>query len=1684
MTSVDTEEQMLLQLTNGHHHGHIVIYSRYGDYDEPIHEENNVVLLRDICKGCSFEVKGSVNADITIIDRDSLPYFLPVEIKKHPLLIITYILLTCILLTAFIHGIMVLMRNHTYSGIYYSATLVLSTFAKAILVYILYFMFMQLQIIDETYQRIYDQRVEMLEEEWGDREFILSFHRKRKSWILVYLLLIRVIATSICFGLFYKFCIKQEITLYISKRKKIVKNSTNSNKLYLFIVIGSILAGPFCALNVLKTKLFTVPMSNVLIRRIRKWRYLSLMYFITITLNVSFIVALCILGSCKKENYGVAYGHDVFYCVWGKGEMSDIMLYGDGPLDLSTQKEYQQMYTNLLLSFVCVIVYELLIIFINLFGFICAKYNELKEVYSFIEIECKFTESDRNVAWREESYFIDYKAVLTKCIMEYIKHTRYSFEVTNIKNGRLLLCVQYDDDGNDEMIKMESYAHERLTDRKFSSYFKEHIARYALQLPVITVMGQIQADEIYEYQITQFEERSKQKLNNDGQDNTPQQIRPLNCMSSKDITQLILRWILDDEKQRSYRREIMNVVKQKNIDGFTIKEQQKKMKVAKYLENIIGDYVNFEMMQAIGEKLENIELANFNAEKIGEVICMFPSDTIQEDLPATIDGSWIADNFSNNEFIHKLKSICFMDRADLIQIHNFLLKYYVNKQNDIKEKIVNGINEKYQINANVICVAVDKLYTIEFELLLIKLKNNEPIIEESVKMWNLCEYLAHNAETIYDTVTNHHLIHDIYREIAFQFSENGLDEWYCSECCHHNKMIKIFNKTLRPHSEMMQRCIVCGLGKVTAIENTLKGKTKQDWNSEIIANYALIECKLGEDDTCQYYDSLIKFMSKYAEKEVKTTSFDILSGMTHQDVVKYMIHPAINDSEKRNILEHDDHKVSNNTDEKGEEYISLKTAVSVEPNIYSMDQKEHSWENLSILTVTEDDIDQIFNMNSKFFISPGNSFYANIMKQIDLFLQDKEKQIFGISYCMAIAYWKHVKTFHHKELQSIKQCECECTSKKRYKQRRNRRSGKMADFSSIQFVNISDLNPHIQQILLLERYYQEELDIIHVNLHHVSKTLVHISVNGDEEHKMTEMVPNNNVFEMDDIEDIKSRYTTDIGLYGFGIDHQHTDLGPVTSETYLKQEIIKSNYGSKSLWQSKFTKASQKYKDIDDNDPKYHAKQFSQDYKIDRDAKIALVHILCICIYTDCTKLCTDYRSTFRRLDTDKNIEDAIQRFKEYYLFSRFIFEAIEFWGQPLNENQVVYHGLNRELLFERFSHHFHSPISTTPHKESAVNFAGDDGIILFLKNGNSEINEKYVISKFEPNQPRFLDVTSFSDFTHESEWLFFGHSIIFQIYNIRNMRHPEQIPSNTLKQLNLLQNIIKNKEIKWDKKTEQRANGLSNKLKTVRDMNIDSMKYDNLNDEVDALKTYVLMSEHIFDDMFLTNFDEWYNDNEFDRDALVMDIGEQGDKTQSNFYSFLLSKKMEQYFDIIYELFANQKLQRLKQLNDPYYIKLLHFFIISQTQFISIFDPFNCSFPNCLSLQMFKENNQSVLSIGKLTDLFYNVSDIQFSNILPATMFSLCDDFCKDIIKYSINFTQNRFKKLKTIKFKTKAVSNGKSSALLHKKIKKYQKEIDDGSQNVAINYVFEYESNHVIYFHINKLCDLLPEKSSNTSQ
>eukprot|EP01084_Bolivina_argentea_P260720 440374_1 len=611
----------------------------------------------------------------------------------------------------------------------------------------------------------------------------------------------------------------------------------------------------------------------------------------------------------------------------------------------------------------------------------------------------------------------------------------------------------------------------------------------------------------------------------------------------------------------------------------------------------------------------------------------------------------------------------------------------------------------------------------------------------------------------------------------------------------------------------------------------------------------------------------------------------------------------------------------------------------------------------NMIYITEEEFERTLKtQNCEISSGTINMLYRNIIHQMDTFVNQKQCELLGSSFETAMICWNHVLKLHIDDVDVEAKFECKelnCVSNSRHSLRKSEKT-RLVDYEAMSNIALNNLNDHAKHMVLLEAYYEREFDSIHCNILHAKQKKHRASAfqNKSKQSQMTADIyeeEKHNYFHdsIASTNETINRYTTDIGLYDFGIDHQHQYTGPSEGNICLKLELSNTDYVSYNAWKSVLIKAFQKYKLVS-NDRRFRSKQFSEDYNIGRGDQIGVHHLLCICFYTDFTALCKEYRSSYQNKTYNDQVETSYHQ--KFYFLSRFLFEAINFFGNPMKHTDTIFHGLNQQLLFKKFTAYFNAPMSTTPDQQVAINFAAEAGIILQLRNGNKTINPNYIISKFQANQPRYLNVNWISAHNHENEWLFFGDSIIFEVINIKH----KEIPANTLKQLNLLQRLITNKPIEW-KNEQKRSVALATKLETTRK----TMKYFDFCDEIDSVQEY-LMNDQDINDTVVNKFLQWFTINEYDGDALIVDIN--GDECQSNFYEFLSTFDKETYFTIVREICAKQEEELITQRKQKYYIKLFHFFCISQTEFVSIQEPFKI--PSHLAEQLFiDKNNKKAIS-------------------------------------------------------------------------------------------------------------------------
>eukprot|EP01083_Nonionella_stella_P073086 197384_1 len=255
------------------------------------------------------------------------------------------------------------------------------------------------------------------------------------------------------------------------------------------------------------------------------------------------------------------------------------------------------------------------------------------------------------------------------------------------------------------------------------------------------------------------------------------------------------------------------------------------------------------------------------------------------------------------------------------------------------------------------------------------------------------------------------------------------------------------------------------------------------------------------------------------------------------------------------------------------------------------------------------------------------------------------------------------------------------------------------------------------------------LDKMHCALFHRDDRLVH---NNKEKH-------------------IIRRYSS-FSVYSTGVYIDHSSLSPL--HVNLKEELnnnsvytVEENHWEAALKEAKVI-LDKKWKE-----GKWKATESNEIYGIRVGDRIQIEHILVVFLYTSNTSLCKKFRESYRSSEYDDNNQNIRSyHINNFYWMGRFIYTAIQFFGQKPKSDDRFYHGLRKQFLFTEFSTIFEPPTSTTKDKHIAqTNFAGEGGIVLTL-------GPKF---KNELNNSKYLDVSAISNYGKEQERLFAGMTVL-----------------------------------------------------------------------------------------------------------------------------------------------------------------------------------------------------------------------------------------------------------------------------------------------------------------------------------
>lgn len=153
-------------------------------------------------------------------------------------------------------------------------------------------------------------------------------------------------------------------------------------------------------------------------------------------------------------------------------------------------------------------------------------------------------------------------------------------------------------------------------------------------------------------------------------------------------------------------------------------------------------------------------------------------------------------------------------------------------------------------------------------------------------------------------------------------------------------------------------------------------------------------------------------------------------------------------------------------------------------------------------------------------------------------------------------------------------------------------------------------------------------------------------------------------------------------------------------------------------------------------------------YEIAKGSGLKFGHLLSVILYTDYTKLSTDFSSTFRKNSPFEPLKKTKRRNSIYFWMSKHLREMIECFGACSFRDTLCgpfFCGLSKAMNIPSFSMRLCSPTSTSTKMAIALKFGGDDGIVLTLNNPQYTEQYQYLrgfnvswLSRFKEEEERY----------------------------------------------------------------------------------------------------------------------------------------------------------------------------------------------------------------------------------------------------------------------------------------------------------------------------------------------------------
>eukprot|EP01084_Bolivina_argentea_P085009 153674_1 len=782
------------------------------------------------------------------------------------------------------------------------------------------------------------------------------------------------------------------------------------------------------------------------------------------------------------------------------------------------------------------------------------------------------------------------------------------------------------------------------------------------------------------------------------------------------------------------------------------------------------------------------------------------------------------------------------EKSDIYQLTAMLFQH-----NSLK--LSQSINNIFKRDESLVkIIQRDLLTPFDIERTQFRIKMGKDITDFSDAVVNMIDE--------YKSDSNDHFVQSVYGNIANYFaykyddlSSNklGLDQqqdWRCSNCSNYNFRQRIGSKM----QFNLSICALCGIEQADSIVLQLKGHDtyvmvsrvsdkqsialEQDDLDELIQTVLStrsfnLQCLSRNDkQNCPSIIRLAKYLITYKRWihtiYDKTNGNDSLQKTIHVDIAHYVDDSLFKkvffesaQSMKKITKDH----INEITTVFNQDIMNVKTFLNLKRKMFIQFMKTHT-------TIKPAWAGKLYNMVRKALKSRAQTqefgkFLSDVdMKTIDLDYHHILNTHINIGNKLTIEnVFEFFRIAVHYEDTGSEIADCRSV---------NRRDDRTNPLESSQLDDDNDGQD--KNIWQLKQYYaQSQLDIIHSYLVHSNwKHFVQRYANQSNDNEQVDEIEN--VSEKDDnlLQKQKHKYVTNASdsntHYGFGVDHSHPHLHP--KYLCIKYELLSNILCPLNINQfaNLLTKAIRIHQvTVSDNyNNELKCKYYKADYNILRNEPIGIRHLLAIIIYTDMSQFCTGFRSTYRKIDNETKDSEVISRHQELYQYARCLYEAVEFFGQEMDEKLKVFHGLNKVMNFENFTAYFNQPISTSTSKLTAQQFSEGVGIILTLKSG-----AKYHNIKKASTIPKYLSVSWLSTFPGEDEKLFYGENIVFEICNIieaqTNTEHTHE-----LKMFNMFQKTLDNQTVDWNKKDLNTMNMIKALTNLIIQQQSNNLKQNN----------------------------------------------------------------------------------------------------------------------------------------------------------------------------------------------------------------------------------------------------------------